>query len=216
MARYAANLGPVAWKIASKRIEYSLPPGVEYGPGWVADVGPPSNCSAGDCSSNKLATPSTSELSSAVVSEGLIEAVRKLNSQIEMQGEAASSSWRATPFPVQRNGFIQMYGYGAPAAGDRVPLTSQVSEPLPGTHLSSPAVHENWSSLIPGYPTAQDNNHSHEKGEMWSFGKSTWPAQHQRTLAGAPDLNVRIPAGSPSSSNLQIGSPQQPDLALQL
>ncbi|KAJ8765151.1 hypothetical protein K2173_010642 [Erythroxylum novogranatense] len=37
LARFAANIGPVAWRIASKRIETSLPPGVKYGPGWVGE-----------------------------------------------------------------------------------------------------------------------------------------------------------------------------------
>ncbi|KAF8405547.1 hypothetical protein HHK36_010454 [Tetracentron sinense] len=36
LARFAANLGPVAWKIASKKIErVLLPAGVKFGPGWV-------------------------------------------------------------------------------------------------------------------------------------------------------------------------------------
>lgn len=37
LARFAANIGPVAWKIASKRIERSLPPGITFGPGWVRE-----------------------------------------------------------------------------------------------------------------------------------------------------------------------------------
>ena len=43
LGRFAANLGPVAWKIAAKKIERSLPPGVKFGPGWVGenDVVPP-------------------------------------------------------------------------------------------------------------------------------------------------------------------------------
>ncbi|XVF67138.1 hypothetical protein PTKIN_Ptkin10aG0096800 [Pterospermum kingtungense] len=37
LARYAASLGPVAWKIASKKIERCLPAGVKFGPGWVGE-----------------------------------------------------------------------------------------------------------------------------------------------------------------------------------
>ncbi|KAG2303412.1 hypothetical protein Bca52824_032063 [Brassica carinata] len=37
LARYAANLGPVAWKVASKRIGTALPSGVKFGLGWVGD-----------------------------------------------------------------------------------------------------------------------------------------------------------------------------------
>ncbi|XP_057965978.1 uncharacterized protein LOC131156366 [Malania oleifera] len=37
LGRFAASLGPVAWKIASKKIERSLPAGVKFGPGWVGE-----------------------------------------------------------------------------------------------------------------------------------------------------------------------------------
>ncbi|XP_047322756.1 uncharacterized protein LOC124926551 [Impatiens glandulifera] len=37
LARFAANLGPLAWKIASKKIESVLPSGVKFGPGWVGE-----------------------------------------------------------------------------------------------------------------------------------------------------------------------------------
>lgn len=37
LARFAANLGSVAWKSAAKKIERCLPAGVKYGPGWVAE-----------------------------------------------------------------------------------------------------------------------------------------------------------------------------------
>ncbi|KAL4384699.1 hypothetical protein GQ457_15G012580 [Hibiscus cannabinus] len=37
LARFAANLGSVAWKIASKMIGKCLPAGVNFGPGWVVE-----------------------------------------------------------------------------------------------------------------------------------------------------------------------------------
>lgn len=40
LARFAASLGPVAWEIASKKIEQALPPGVKFGPGWVGEYEP--------------------------------------------------------------------------------------------------------------------------------------------------------------------------------
>lgn len=46
LARYAANLGPVAWRFANKRIETVLPTGIEFGPGWVGEnpaEAPPEN-----------------------------------------------------------------------------------------------------------------------------------------------------------------------------
>lgn len=37
LAHFAADLGPVVWKVAAKKIGSVLPPGHEFGPGWVAD-----------------------------------------------------------------------------------------------------------------------------------------------------------------------------------
>ncbi|KAL5984367.1 hypothetical protein ACLOJK_018471 [Asimina triloba] len=37
LARFAANLGHVAWKVASKRIQRALPAGMKFGPGWVGE-----------------------------------------------------------------------------------------------------------------------------------------------------------------------------------
>ncbi|KAL0361855.1 UNVERIFIED_CONTAM: Bromodomain and PHD finger-containing protein 3 [Sesamum radiatum] len=224
LARYAANLGPVAWKVALKRID-----------------------SAGDCNSNKLVTPSNSDLSSAVAygpSEAMVEAVRKLNSQHELSLQGDASSWK-TQFPVQqkpaydsqRNGLVGIFGYDTSAMGTAMtganPLASQIKEPVPRYDFSAShpsymnhiiqeeaKLRESWGTSSPGYQIAQVSNvsGSHGEAETWNFGKSSWPTmppQQRHNLSFPPDLNVRIPAGSPSSS-LQIGSPQQPDLALQL
>ncbi|KAK9269660.1 hypothetical protein L1049_001438 [Liquidambar formosana] len=40
LARFAATLGPVAWKVASKRIEQALPVGFKFGRGWVGEYEP--------------------------------------------------------------------------------------------------------------------------------------------------------------------------------
>lgn len=37
MAKFAANLGPTAWKVAAKKISRTLPPGTNFGPGWVEE-----------------------------------------------------------------------------------------------------------------------------------------------------------------------------------
>ncbi|KAJ9554628.1 hypothetical protein OSB04_018673 [Centaurea solstitialis] len=40
LARFAANMGPVVWKVASKKIEKVLPPGVTFAPGLVGEPEP--------------------------------------------------------------------------------------------------------------------------------------------------------------------------------
>ncbi|KAJ6829120.1 bromodomain-containing protein-like isoform X2 [Iris pallida] len=37
LARFAANLGPIGWAIAAKKIERVLPPGTKYGRGWIGE-----------------------------------------------------------------------------------------------------------------------------------------------------------------------------------
>ncbi|KAL1540601.1 cat eye syndrome critical region protein 2 [Salvia divinorum] len=212
LARFAANLGPVAWKIASKKIEYVLPPGTEYGPGWVAENGatvsqPPPfpNTPAAD-----FRAPDLSPSVPHGLSEEMVEAVRRLNSQNERDLQGNASPWK-TPFPpvqqnhmyhqpqIQRNGFGGMPGYDVQISRLSVPA-------MEGLQYPSQAI----NPMLQEMPA---------EGEMWTLGRLSWPAvpaQHGRSLAAPPDLNMRVLAGSPSSS-LQIGSPQQqPDLALQL
>lgn len=233
LARYAANLGPVAWKVAARKIEYVLPPGVQYGPGWVGDNGEPSEPlslstekSSSSAADNLIrhVTPSTSGLSPGVAfgpSEAMVEAVRKLNSQNELglQGGEASS-WKTTPFPQiqQRLMMYQSQRNGFPAVGpvsrNELPYPSAMNH----TMQEEAKLQENWSNLQQGYhPSVQGRvvPDSHGEAKMWSFGNGAWLGMQNRNVQVPPDLNVRIPAGSPSSS-LQIGSPQQPDLVLQL
>ncbi|OAY69483.1 Bromodomain-containing protein 1 [Ananas comosus] len=40
LARFAATFGPIGWSIAAKKIERVLPPGTNYGRGWVGDREP--------------------------------------------------------------------------------------------------------------------------------------------------------------------------------
>ncbi|GLU23710.1 hypothetical protein SLE2022_396970 [Rubroshorea leprosula] len=40
LARFAATLGPVAWKVASRRIEQAVPAGCKFGRGWVGEYEP--------------------------------------------------------------------------------------------------------------------------------------------------------------------------------
>ncbi|XP_042021877.1 bromodomain-containing protein 9-like [Salvia splendens] len=263
LARFAKDLGPVAWKVASKKLDYVLPPGTEYGPGWVADNGA--------SSSQPPSFPNTpavdSELSSSPtygLSAEMVEAVRRLNSQNEqgLQGNVSPwkmpfppvqqggnvSPWKAplptvqqgnvspwkTPFPpVQQNQFYQLQTQPQPQRNG-FGYNQQTSRlAMEGFHFPPQAINSMPQQMAPAFsgfqfPTQTINPmpaaFPQQEGRMWTNGRTSWPAlpgQHGQSLAAAPDLSLRIPAGSPSSS-LQIGSPQQyqkqkqPDLALQL
>ncbi|KAL3617734.1 hypothetical protein CASFOL_038055 [Castilleja foliolosa] len=81
VARFAADLGPTAWKVASRKIESALPAGTPYGPGWVSESGPYSHPSAGNFNLN---------LSASDLNTGYAPAP---------EGLANRSAYMKTPFP---------------------------------------------------------------------------------------------------------------------
>ncbi|KAL3372362.1 hypothetical protein AABB24_008759 [Solanum stoloniferum] len=127
LARFAANLGPVVWKVASKKLENILPPGVKFGPGWVGeDGGPiePSACpteiqklldnSIADPHSSRPVTPTPLGSSSAVMckpSAEIFQAFKRLNSQNELTRQDSGDggfSWVNPPStPAPQKAFLQ-------------------------------------------------------------------------------------------------------------
>ncbi|XP_019187786.1 PREDICTED: bromodomain-containing protein 9-like [Ipomoea nil] len=252
LARFAANLGPVAWKVASKKLQHVLPPGVEFGPGWVGEGGGPpppqaslhsneqqnsSNSLASDHHSSRPVTPpapSSHSAAAGVASEAMIEAVRRLNSQNEMVGQRGMSSW-TTPgsssssqaqqqplfYPPYRNGINGVLGNDLPThMVDRAKLGT----PKMHTRLQDGSVPSHMIGMVSG-SDASSSSLPAPRSHLSSMGKnlpesdtrlSGESGQHRQCFPVPPDLNVKVqPPGSPSSG-LQIGSSQQPDLALQL
>ncbi|KAJ9189432.1 hypothetical protein P3X46_000727 [Hevea brasiliensis] len=88
LARFAANIGTIAWKISLKKIERSLPSGVMFGPGWVGENDiPPQRALL--FPSNPQGLPSPSRLrrlpkdSCAVVASCSVELREKLSEKPE-------------------------------------------------------------------------------------------------------------------------------------
>ncbi|KAL0701935.1 hypothetical protein Bca4012_058057 [Brassica carinata] len=98
LARYAASLGPVAWRLAKRRIETVLPSGTEFGLGWVGEKpeAPPqqlkcSNDLASDHHhhSSRIMSPTTSvigNIQSSKESEETAPAARLLNQETKKSG----------------------------------------------------------------------------------------------------------------------------------
>ncbi|KAK1362219.1 putative DNA-binding bromodomain-containing protein [Heracleum sosnowskyi] len=116
VARFAANLGPVVWNIASKKLASVLPPGVKFGPGYVGEREAPtrsllssferqkSSCSSACEVKNKSpVNPSTSGVN-PVVASGFQdrENLEELNRRISCQNESAVS--QGTPLSGIRPG----------------------------------------------------------------------------------------------------------------
>ncbi|KAJ8538191.1 hypothetical protein K7X08_014731 [Anisodus acutangulus] len=255
LARFAANVGPVVWEVASKKLENILPAGVKFGPGWVGEGGGPIEMSAcpaeiqksldgltADPHSSRPVTPTPPGLSSSVMckpSAEIFEAVKRLNSQNELTrqgcGDEGFSSAQQKSFLQPRNGFNGMFGY---ESSPQVELSrfsvskgqsgpQDASRPNPSFHpaLSNHVASaenkllESWGTLYSGNSLPQGKNPvfcTEQNVRLSNESRPTSLGQQRSKMSAPPDLNVRVqPPGSPGAS-LQIGSSQQPDLALQL
>ncbi|XP_012444392.1 uncharacterized protein LOC105768775 [Gossypium raimondii] len=247
LARFAANLGPVVWKIASRKIESVLPRGLKFGPGWVGEnrtVEQP-QCSFSDKqrSPNSLSdNPPGRFLSTATSGSNSIaasrfplqgredmEAVRGLTSQNDSTS-APSHQFQQSLVPHSGiNGSIGGFGFGYSSQTGLVTqcvnsLSEKTTVPTQTHDMISGA-----SDFLPKEAKLADSSIALHSGnamavepEMVSHAVATNVGLQRSSynepnfLQFAPDLNVRFLApGSPSSS-VPIGSPQRPDLALQL
>ncbi|XP_010534212.1 PREDICTED: bromodomain-containing protein 9 [Tarenaya hassleriana] len=193
LARYAANLGPVAWKIATRRIKNVLPPGIEFGHGWVGENQAPedprqqismSGMLSGD-HSNRILSPTPSVSSSfgggnRHSSHGFEDSTptRAMNPETEF------------------------------SAGNHTNPPSS----------SGPVIKPESNGLIRGFGGL--NRMSGNEG-MASGGGGSLPYGKKEFHRLPPDLNTRLvsPSSPPAGSNAQAaaaGSSQHPDLALQL
>ncbi|KFK44178.1 hypothetical protein AALP_AA1G224800 [Arabis alpina] len=217
LARYAANLGPVAWKIASRRIETVLPSGIKFGLGWVGEnpAGPEeddpqkqillmssgkqkcSNDLASDDHSNRILSP-TASVSSAFIgnrhssSQGIEETAQPPTRVLNPETEYPSSSSHQ-PGPLIKPESINGLTHGFSGF-------SHNPTPMPGiTRQQQPNLAK---EAIPG-PQQQGSLFPYVKQEFHRF---------------PPDLNARLVSPNSPGSNQQTGSSssQHPDLALQL
>ncbi|AAF80635.1 F2D10.15 [Arabidopsis thaliana] len=214
LARYAANLGPVAWKIASRRIETVLPSGIKFGQGWVGEnpAGPEeddsqkqnilmssgkqkcSNDLASDDHSNRILSPTASvssafignrHASSQAIEETTPPPARVLNPEID---HPSSSSHQAGLLikTESSNGLIRGFNHNA--------------------------------NQMLGIARQQQPNVSNEATPVSQQQGSLFPYPKQEFHRFPPDLNARLVSPNSPGSNQQTGSSssQHPDLALQL
>ncbi|XP_020246075.1 bromodomain-containing protein 2-like isoform X2 [Asparagus officinalis] len=201
LARFAANLGPIGWQIASKRIERVLPPGTKFGPGWIGE----------NDTAKKFQPPVLSSSSQA-------KPINKSGSGSNVSASAAPSTSSRPVDSVQYGGEFQ----------PRSPLqtcenlatkcnTSNGFNPGYGLNLPSKAVKIN-NFVTAGNSNATDPNPSSEG--LWRG-----LTHNSKPSSVPPDLNSDFHSpGSPVSGGLvdsknqqqQQRKPPQPHLALQL
>ncbi|KDP36784.1 hypothetical protein JCGZ_08075 [Jatropha curcas] len=279
LARFAADLGPNIWKIASKKIQNVLPTGLEFGPGWVGEdkvveghqllssdrLKAPKN-SVSNNHLNRLKSFTASGTNSTVTSrcsgwsgENMVEHIGGLSCQSELSSLNNSAGRIKNPISsvqVQQkstihtdiNGFSGGHGYnncsplvetarfgipgnssleqttGSSQVFGMVPTTNSSFSPMPGNDFISNKVKlaEISSGLLQsGNCSAQGSSpESQALLNAGISGKSSWhglsPYHQQDFFQLPPDLNVGFLSPTSPSSSIPIGSPQQPDLALQL
>ncbi|KAM7521325.1 hypothetical protein LguiB_020287 [Lonicera macranthoides] len=272
LARFAANLGPVVWKVASKKFGGVLPSGVKLDhPGLAGENGGASqqpkllpfgnqkslHRMACDANPSGPLDPSTSGINSFVAHnslqdrENLAEADRKVNPQNELvlpkggvSGSYFQNQHNKNLFQLNRNGGVNgAFGYnmarlttvvgqssfdeGSASAEvtDMVPRSAGIilTHSIPVNHIDSeePKFPQSSNALLHSAKLISASD-SGMVAKVGHFGKPSLQVlspdeRHYSSIPVPPDLNVRIQASSsPSSSSLRIGSPQQPDLALQL
>ncbi|KAJ0237490.1 Bromodomain-containing protein [Hirschfeldia incana] len=203
LARYGTNLGPLAWKNVSRRIETALPAGIKFGLGWVGDDDPPkqtllvwslgrqkcANDSVSGDRSDRIISP-TASVSSAFLGN------KRSSSQGVKETAPARVLNRETEFP------------------------SFFSSRQSGPQLIKP---ESSNGLICGF-----SGFSQSASPMMGFTRQQQPYlsneakpgwQQQQEFHRFPlDLNARLVSPNSPGSNPQNGSSSQqhPDLALQL
>ncbi|XP_050376633.1 uncharacterized protein LOC126794030 isoform X2 [Argentina anserina] len=239
LARFAANLGPVAWKIASKRIGSVLPVGVEYGPGWVGEndssrsqqfsfregedkvqFAPP----ASDDHKDRLRCQSTSGLNSVADRYSLQNSVntenfREANSQ---NGPALLNSGISgiRSVPPFRNSMV--HSGASSSANTPVPSHHQMAGMFTESIMNSQSMPIGNVDSNEAKPEMSSRpwNPFQAQPQLAYGGETSWQGlsmnNKQVTYSLPPDLNVEFGASGSPSSLIQIGMPPQPDLALQL
>ncbi|CAN7127778.1 unnamed protein product, partial [Brassica rapa subsp. narinosa] len=141
LARYGANLGPLAWKIVSRRIETALPAGIKFGLGWVGEDDPPKQTllvwSLGKhkCSndhSDRVMSP-TASVSSAFIgnrhssSQGIKETApaRVLNRETEFPSSSSSRQSEQLIKPERSNGLIRGFSGFSQSPSPMMGITRQ-------------------------------------------------------------------------------------------
>ncbi|OWM81175.1 hypothetical protein CDL15_Pgr007206 [Punica granatum] len=237
LARFAANLGPVVWRIASKKIRSVLPNGTNFGPGWVGEddilerpqfpFSQRQNIpSAYDCPS-RVASPAGLNFS---VED--IKNARRLASQSKL-ASPSNSSCESCDIKQMNQANTNCFGGKSGIVMQNMPSPISASyealvpseapgmvssgyraiQPMPINYVDSTNSFSQSSSGLQPFNSFRSHTPSSEE-LSWNL-----PVQHMECKPDCgqipPDPNARfLVQGSPSSS-LFISS-QQPDLGLQL
>ncbi|KAK4804138.1 hypothetical protein SAY86_003955 [Trapa natans] len=232
LARFAANLGPVVWRIASKKIRSVLPNGVNFGPGWVGEdeilgqAPPPFFQGQNTFSSYGRPSASPSMALNNVVED--VESTRRLASQSKLtspsnsHGDVNSMNQADIGYSTGTMGTMMQNMLSPIPALFEASMRSETPAMVSSSYMTNRVIPANYVESI--------NNSSHGSSGLQSFNpirplppseELSWnrlaqqPEYKLERGPIPPNSNARfLVQGSPNSSLLV--SSQQTDLGLQL
>lgn len=227
LARFAANLGPVVWRIASKRIRSILPSGTNFGPGWVGEeeilkraqfpvsqrqnaplpYDPPSSTSspvalnfvAEDIQGNRRLV-SQGRFTSPSSGSGDVKSISQANMNCPSGNMGTVMQNIPSPMPAPCEAPVH------PEAPGMVSRNLGAIQAVPSNYDESTNISASGSRLPPINSLRSHEPSSEELSWNWLVH------HHGPTL---PDTNARIPVQTTLNSCFLV-SPQQRDLGLQL
>ncbi|BFG30605.1 hypothetical protein CerSpe_168790 [Prunus speciosa] len=236
LARFAANLGPVAWKVASKKIGSVLPSGLKFGPGWIGEnesstLQQFSVCERGeekvqcypasDDHTDRLLPQSTSGSNPVVTHRFSQQSRDNMESRRELSFHNELASLNSSvcgirpvpPFLVRQSSTNHS---GKPCSTD----TSVPSQMLSMVSDGNTIIHQMPIKDSASNEAKQSEVSSRSKSNNVLGGEASWqgPSIYNKQVSYTfpSDLNVKLGAPGSPGSVVQIGLQQQPDLALQL
>lgn len=244
LARFASGLGPAVWKIASERIGNVLPIGLMFGPGWIGENEAPRQQQSLFCEksfsdpmlddhTSRLLSPSASVSNSEAANRCFLQSREDQDSNIHNAMASLDSNIGSRiavpPFPVQHDSIIRCggvnginsgnVGHFLPQKGMLLPSTligksASDDTPVPSQILGTVSLSNTTFFSVPVNDV--DSNEGNLANRSSNLG-NVLPLGHRQVFYQLPsDLNVRFQAPGSTSSIVQISSPPQPDLALQL
>lgn len=232
LARFAAGLGPAVWKIASERIGSVLPIGLKFGPGWIGENEAPRQQQSlfcrksfsnpvSDDHTSRLLSPSASVSNSVAANQCFLQSREDPDSNIHNETASLDSnigSRIAVCGGVNGLNSGNM-GYVPSQKGLLKPSTlfgksASADTPVPSQMLGTVSLSNTTIFSVPVNDI--DSNEANLANRSSNFGNLLPLGRRQVFYQSPSDLNVRFQAPGSPSSIVQIDSPQQPDLALQL
>ncbi|KAL9244084.1 hypothetical protein vseg_017894 [Gypsophila vaccaria] len=236
LARFAGDLGPVVWSIASKKLRSVLPPSVNFGPGWVDEAPLPdksvqSSSLIHDSYNNKphgltsgfasspFAPKNSASCSESFSGAGELTRTREWSPLNGINGGMTPGSIIHPPMNNFSSGSSSQFQEGLAR-----PTSSSFFNPSqpPKVHAVEPSTFDmSTSAALNNLQSLPLDYHGlmNQEPDLGAHGTPYWKSlsmQERWDQVYPSELSGGFQASSSRNSTLPIGSPPQLDLVLQL